>query len=246
VIVCAVITYYVCWAEANYNFGVDFEFSSIVASVVVASFMSLVNLGFNSFAVLLTSFEKHRTWSGFRSHNTFKYYMFKLLLAVAMYICRFLILRNSCVFGAVGDQFLSLIIVDLTLGNVLDMMSVHVRWKYGEMKANKSQKSNEEEKPEFDVAEQYLQLLYRQFVIFLGMPIFPWLPLLGLICHVVDYKVSKYILVKYCQQKYYLHGSMKKFLTFYLFFTALIAVASYPFGAAWLFSSYSLDHCAMV
>jgi len=147
--------------------------------------------------------------------------------------------------GNIGDQFLLLLLVDLTLGNFLDVFQLLVLWKYGKMKGAKGTRSNESEKPEFDVAEQYLQLLYRQFVIFLGMPIFPWLPLLGVLCHLVDYKVSKYILLKYCQQNYYLRGSMKKFLAFYLFFTALLAVGCFPFGAAWMLSGYTLKECVM-
>jgi len=165
---------------------------------------------------------------------------------VAVYINRYLISpKGDCVIASIGDQFLLLLISDFTVGNILDMLASYVMYKIAMIRGPKGKGSNESVKPDFDVAEEYLRLLYRQFVVCLGMPIFPWLPLLGIICHIVDYKVSKYILLNYCQQTYHLRGSMKKFLTFYLFCTAILAGASFPFGAAWILTNYTFSRCAI-
>jgi len=238
-LVSVVITFYA--VQAQY----ESDFNSLLTSGIVAALVSLLNLTYNFFAVYMTKFERHMSWSSFRAHSTFKYFAFKIALTIVMYVWRYVIAKKAddCDVGSIGDQFLLLLVVDVFLVNFLDIAQHFLLWKYGKMKGKTSTRSNEAEKPEFDVPDQYLQVLYRQFVIFLGMPIFPWLPLIGAFCHFVDYVVSKFILIKYCQQTYYLRGSMKKFLTFYLFTIAFLAIASYPFGAVWMLTGITQKEC---
>lgn len=45
---------------------------------------------------------------------------------------------------------------------------------------------DEAAKPEFDVATEYLELFYRQFVIYIGMMVFPGVTVLGLFANIIE------------------------------------------------------------
>jgi len=222
-----IITYIVCREQ------LQLQLNSLITSAIVSVVLELFNMLWNKVGMILTKFEKHRTWTSFRVHSTMKYYLFKMLNTIAMYISRYILLAEQ----HDGCNIASIIL------NILALVLTAVMRAIGRRKGRKSAASNEEAKPEFDVAEEYLQLLYRQFVVYLGMPIFPFLPLLGFLSHLVDYKTDKYRLLRMCQQTYHLRGSMRKFLTFYLFVTAGIAAISFPYGAAWILSSYNFSKC---
>jgi hypothetical protein len=69
--------------------------------------------------------------------------------------------------------------------------------------------SNDSVRPEFDLAEEYLELIYRQFIIYLAFAIVPLVPVLGLLANIVEYRVDKYRLLRICQQPRGLQGSMR-------------------------------------
>jgi hypothetical protein len=46
--------------------------------------------------------------------------------------------------------------------------------------------------PEFDIAKEYMELFYKQFIICLGMTVFPLITLLGMLSYILEYMLDRY------------------------------------------------------
>ncbi len=71
------------------------------------------------------------------------------------------------------------------------MWEIFIGWfraKMNQRKGMMGQGSNDSVRPEFDLAEEYLEVMYRQFILYLAFAIIPLAPVLGLICNVVAYR----------------------------------------------------------
>lgn len=236
----------------------NLDSTSILLSAIIAVFITMVNMVWKRVCVFLTRMEKHETWTKFRQHNTLKFFLFKMLNVLSMYASRVLVPRlchsipgiteyctnsSTCKTSSVGVQLLFLLVFDLTVQNLWEISFGLFRAKVNERRGMMGKGSNDSVRPEFDVAEEYLEVMYRQFIIYLAFPIFPLVAALGLVCNVVEYRVDKYRLLRICQHPRGLQGSMRNFLTFFLFCTAAVALASPPYGASWVMSGQSQSIC---
>lgn len=231
--------------------------SSVLVSAIIAVFMTMVNMVWKKVCVWLTHMEGHATWTKFRQHNTLKFFLFKMLNVLTMYASRILVPRicphipsvksfcnnSSCLISTVGVQLLFLLVFDLTVNNAWEIFSGWLKAKISARRGMLGKGSNDSVRPEFDLAEEYLLLIYRQFIIYLAFGIMPLVPVLGLIANLLEYRVDKYRLLRICQHPRGLQGSMRNFLTFFLFATAVVALASPPYGMAWVLSGQSEHMC---
>jgi len=231
--------------------------SSVLVSAIIAVFMTAVNMVWERVCVMLTKLEGHATWTKFRQHNTLKFFLFKMLNVLTMYASRILVPRicphipsvrefcnnAACLTSTVGVQLLFLLVFDLTAKNAWEIFSGWAKTRITKRKGMTGKGSNDSVRPEFDLAEEYLELIYRQFIIYLAFAIIPLVPILGLLANVVEYRVDKYRLLRICQQPRGLQGSMRNFLTFFLFATAAVALASPPYGMAFVLSGRSQSMC---
>jgi len=94
----------------------------------------------------------------------------------------------------------------------------------------------------FDVSFEYLHLLYRQFIVFLGMSIFPLVSVLGLVAFLVEYRCDKLRFLKLSKNPHRMNGSMKFWLVVFLFINAVLAAASFPNGTIWILSGFYYDN----
>jgi len=107
--------------------------------------------------------------------------------------------------------------------------------------------------PEFEVAEQYLNLIYRQFIMYISFPFFPLIGLVSLICNLVEYVqilhscnmgfylscrfsyiLDKVILLRICKTPPQLRGSMKHYLIFFLFVSGILSLVLFPYGVGFI------------
>jgi len=204
-------------------------------------FMTMVNMAWKRVCVWLTRIERHVTWTKFRQHNTLKFFLFKMLNVLAMYASRVLVPKicpeipnikkfcnnSSCLTSSVGVQLLFLLVFDLTVQNMWEISFGWFRAKVNERRGMMGKGSNDSVRPEFDVAEEYLEVMYRQFIVYLAFAIVPLAPVLGLVCNIVEYRVDKYRLLRICQHPRGLQGSMRNFLTFFLSYSAKVCKVNF-------------------
>lgn len=149
----------------------------------------------------------------------------------------------QCEIGNLGNQFLTLLLADLILNNFIRLAYPFFGWKVAACcSGKKTSRESDDCRIEFDIAVNYLDLLYRQFVIYLGTPFVPFLPLLGIFINLIQIPVDKWRLLKWCETPPHLSGSMKHFLVFFLLISALVSIAVFPYGTGWVLSGYTLKN----
>lgn len=148
----------------------------------------------------------------------------------------------QCELGNLGNQFITLLLTDLVLSNFIRLAWPFFGWKlWGCCTGKKISRESDNGRIEFDIAINYLDLLYRQFIVYLGTPFVPWLPILGMFVNGIQIPIDKWRLLKFCKTPPFLSGSMKHFLVFFLFISALVSIAVFPYGTGWVLSSYTLS-----
>lgn len=148
----------------------------------------------------------------------------------------------QCEIGNLGNQFITLLLTDLVLSNFIRLAWPFFGWKlWGCCTGKKTSRESDAGRIEFDIATNYLDLLYRQFIVYLGTPFVPWLPVLGMFVNGIQIPIDKWRLLKFCKTPPFLSGSMKHFLVFFLMISALVSIAVFPYGTAWVLSSYTLS-----
>jgi hypothetical protein len=207
-------------------------------SLVVTAIIAIINLIWSFICAILVGFEKHRTWSAHRKHHTIKLYLFKIINVTAMYAAlQWAFARpDSCPLQDVGVKFFLLIILDLFVMNVVEFVVPPLKtWATRNIRCLKTEGSDESELPEFDVAEEYLELLYRQFVLYIGMLTLPLITLVALVTNLVEYPLDKLRMLRICQRPKRLNSRLTGFIVIFMCCSALAGFLSYPFGGLWLY-----------
>ena len=97
-----------------------------------------------------------------------------------------------------------------------------------------SSASDEELRPEFDLSEQFLQVLYRQFILYIGILVFPLIGILGVVGNLVEYPLDRLQLLRLCKEPHYIIDTHGSFLLIFLLIVGIVAFLMYPNGAFWV------------
>lgn len=231
---------------------------SIVAQVIALS-ITVANIVWKSVGKKLTIFEKHSTWTEYREWDTGKVFVLKLCNLMILYIVKTVTAQSGihaqeCPLRALGFQFFWLLFYDLTLNNVVELAAPigtafvykKLGWSFkeGRFDNKKEGRGDNASKPPFDLAEEYVEVLYRQVMVFLGMLVFPLLALISAFSFILEHWLDKARLVYVCQKPTTREEPLRGKLVLYLYIlTVLAAVASFPNGAIWVLSGYNMEHC---
>jgi len=187
--------------------------------------------------------EKHSTWSTLRKHEGMKLISFKLLNVLAFYLGAFLASKtkevlnnaNRCYMEDTGLKFLTLILTDMFVFNFIEICVPLIKSKVtNSIRSLRNTGGDDDAKPEFDVAQEYLELFYRQFVIYIGTLVFPLMSVCGLISNVIEFPLDKYRMMRICKKPQRLDLSMKSLLLFWMVSIAVIALVGFPQGPIWV------------
>jgi len=216
--------------------------NSIFWSLVITASISLLNFVVGKiFTQWLTTFEQHYTWTAFKTNHLTKYFLFRILNVAIVFLIRWLVQNEAeiiksipllgdfandrinklelCPLSRDAEQFLYILVVDYTVIRLATLFGnwFKYRW-YTCCHPDTDILRSDKGRPEFDIAEEYLELLYRQFIIYLAIPIFPIVSLVALILGLVEYPIDKLVLLTISKTPPLLSGSMKSYVVFYMFF----------------------------
>eukprot|EP01125_Pyxidicula_operculata_P001201 TRINITY_DN11139_c0_g1_i1.p1 TRINITY_DN11139_c0_g1~~TRINITY_DN11139_c0_g1_i1.p1 ORF type:complete len:559 (+),score=66.55 TRINITY_DN11139_c0_g1_i1:39-1715(+) len=243
---------------------------SLIVTVGLSFFLLVSNWIWWKACDLLTKLEGHYTWTSYRKYLTTKFFIWKVLNLSTIFLSRFVvriytkeIIDNIPIWGAFAsenksynshtcslyadqEQFLILIALDLTVERFINFVYPWLYYKVWSF-CNRSKHPgpySDRGRPDFDVADEYLNILYRQFLIYLGLTIFPWIAFIGMIGNLTEYPIDKWILLNVSRTPPLLRGSMRSFLVFFMFITALLGLAMFPQGIGWVLAGFSYrDSC---
>lgn len=131
---------------------------------------------------------------------------------------------TKCMLSQYGYKYLIFVCTDLTVSNILEIGIPYIKMKYEQ---RKQQNANLDLRPEFQVEEEYLELIYRQYIIYNAMIYFPMATLFNLIISLVEVFVDKFRLLNICklpQEKHNIANSTTKWYQLMLT-SALVCIA---------------------
>jgi len=236
---------------------------SYVSAFTLAIFVWVINWFWRRIAAWMSKHEKHKTHSSKRFHYGLKAMLFRVCSIVVLWITRFFVWEaygdkiqtapylsditdngghgHACGLESTGNLFVIMVIAEIVISIFVEFFQVlihYLRKRFGILK-KKYEGHHARCWPEFDVTEQYIEVLYRQFLIYVGFTIVPILPLIGLIGNEIKYFFDKFHLTKMSKRPHNrLEGSNRGVIVFFLLLLSFFALAMFPIGQVWVLSGF--------
>jgi hypothetical protein len=214
-------------------------------TLVVALGFAICHMSWGHVSYQVTRSENNPTWFLFRMSQALKLIGFKILLSTIMYVMLVFVIAaednsvKSCNLQFAGVNFFLVLVIDVILTFSLQTLWPLLALRFGLRR------------PEFNIAEDLLQILFRQFIVYIGFFAFPLIGLLGFLANLAEYFVDRYRLAQICQDPHYLPEKPGGFLLIFTLVVAGAAFITYPNGALWMLFlpqllPSSLQNCTVV
>jgi hypothetical protein len=212
---------------------------SFFISLVVAVIAVIIDFAYNFAATMLTEFEKHDFNSSALRWLTVKLMFFKVANIMAVYGARSYSTNDGrCVYSVIGSQVLSLWLVEIIAvlpGTVVGTMVWSNNFQaYAKMTGNIC--SDESAKPPFQLAREYLKVIYYGFLSYAGMVVFPLSLLLGFVAIGMQYWSAKFRITKICGNPLTVDHSQRFVVLIGLLLAAFAGLVTPNAGASFVLS----------
>ncbi len=212
------------------------------AAAVIAIFVAAMGLAWEKICDKLTQLEYLAYWSLYWKSSCVKVLLFKILNIVTVFLVKRIEFQGDsgeegqCQLRDLGNQFLFLM-----LFNTLASVGITVLVKY----APEEEERTEFGFKEFIVSTEYVELVYRQFIIGLGFNVVPMISLFGLCANTMEYWLDKYRMLRICNKPQATSSTFSGVLAFYSFLSAIFVMFSFPNGSIFILAgSFGLkDDC---
>ena len=208
----------------NFQLSGNYNIYNFGAQIIVSLCFVLIDLLWRLCCTLLTSLEAHKYSTSFRKSNCFKSFFSRIIMFNI-----FNIVHQS------NSQTINLLLLNTLLAPFIDLLSIYLYNKicFCICCTSTSRNSDSEFQLLFNLADEYTQLLFRQYLINQTCLYIPIAPFIGLLGCIIEYWTDKYKLLKLCKHPER-NNSQFVFLTALFMFVNLLALPfSYPYG--WVF-----------
>jgi hypothetical protein len=222
------------------------ETSDELTAVGLGSILMVVRILWSLACWVLTLFEGHVFENDFTRWYCLKLFVFDLLASGLIDIVDRITsgrLNNQCELMTLGQKRLILMVIDMTLTNVGDLFYPVLYNFVMRRFAERSSEGDNDFRYSFDLAEQYTEVIFRQFTILLGTSLIPILPLLGAINSFVTYWLDRYKLLRLSAVPIKSRSAYSKMLTIFMTINLVVSWLFFPTGLLWLWqgSTYFPD-----
>ncbi|CUG93418.1 transmembrane protein, putative [Bodo saltans] len=231
-----VVASYFVTQNAVTNIGISFAISFIVA---------ILNTAFMFIAERLTEFECWTSFERWKRYHTLKLLFFRLANVITVFAAKSYSSSENlkCAYDIIGQQLVTLLVTDIFAVN-LQIVVVAMLWNKNAnfiATLTKSIFGDQDNLPKFDIAVEYLQIVYRQYLVIMTMVVMPFSIFLSIVGFAIDYGTKKFILTKLCGVPRKVETSQKSLLTFVLFVIALFGLLTPYAGSMFMLSGLTRD-----
>eukprot|EP01138_Halocafeteria_seosinensis_P001718 gb/GECG01001761.1/.p1 GENE.gb/GECG01001761.1/~~gb/GECG01001761.1/.p1 ORF type:complete len:518 (+),score=66.24 gb/GECG01001761.1/:1-1554(+) len=243
----------------TYGIHIAFDDESEIAALVLGALVSSMKTLWKFLSKFMTRLEAHQRRRTYIEWDTAKVFFMRIANVLGVYLTKFLTEGSvtdsdetcaeagrtadcECPLASMGQQFFWILIFELSVGNLVQVVWPWVYLKYKQRGALHSGYGDEHLKSEFDLTEEFTEVLYRQFIIYLGTTVFPLIPVMGVVSYIVEYWIDKYRLIYLCRKQLNKPSPVRARLLFGLhIFVAVAALFSFPNGTVWLFAGFDIQ-----
>jgi len=231
---------------------------SATVALALSGMLSILNMVWKKISKSLTRYETHRTKREYTEWDTSKVFILKIGSVLSLYITKSLVgvdrtdssnctpldVDCGCPLEDQGQQFFFLILTEIVIGNIVELGIPIMRVWLRSRKSLTSGGGDEDLKDNFDLADEFTELFYRQFIIILGMVVFPLMAPLGAVSLALEYALDKYRLLHFCKKPLVKPDPVRSRLILGCqLAVAVIVLLSYPNGVVFVFSGLNLGDC---
>lgn len=200
--------------------------------------------------IYLTYVECHEYWTWFRKSDFIKSFAFRVcafMIFMWMEDLAFDSVAASCYRPVEQDciscqteyraqQIVTLIVVDVTLNAAWRALQVvlYSRLSYLLGCVHLSRRPDFEFRQPFDLPYQYVQLIFRQFLISMVMPLTPIAPLFGVLGAMLQWWLDRLKLLRWSRTPERSHTAFLRLIYLFQFVNVAAMFVGYPSGILWL------------
>lgn len=233
-----------------------------MAALIISLVIPSLNIVWKLASKKLTDLEAHRTLRVATEWDTAKVFLIKVANLLTLYGVKAVVAEEagtaaieascpltgspvdcSCPLSAIGYQFFWLLISDLSVGFVMELGIPAITLCGKRCWSAHKGRTEAELRPDFELSEEFVQLLYRQLIIYLGSSTLPFAPILGLAATVLSLWLDKFRLVRICRKPEIKQKPLRPVVLMACHVVvAIAALASYPNGLAFLFAGFNIQN----
>ena len=199
------------------------------------------NAVFGNIVVYLNDWDKHPTWSQFRRHRIAKTLMFRIINVMFLFVFKYYSDKPfyTCITQRLAFQIFTFIIMELTINNFLEIFLPAILQCLPFCGAACGGVG----KPEFELADEYFEIVYRQFIMYFGIQVFPMITVVTLGANILEFLVDRYRLIKVCAKPKGVMPSAAKSAVKQLICAAVCGLIAFPCGPIWFTGQYLCWPC---
>ena len=215
---------------------------SVAGSFAVAFIAAALNLTYQVFARQLTEVEKHQDQGAADKSLTLKTILFKLANVIAVYGSKNYP-ANQCVYDVVGEQFLTLLFVEIIFVTPMTLLSSGLLTYFHQAYARvlSSINGDRAHQAQFEMAIEYLSNLYKFYLACMALVVFPMSTVMSIVAFFVEFWGSRYRLVKICGRPQRSTSTMRGTVTAVMMLIFLAVLFTPYAGAIWILAKWAVQ-----
>jgi hypothetical protein len=213
----------------------------LVLAVIPSTIVVIGNAVFGNFVYCLNDRDKHPTWSQFRRHRIAKTLVFRIINVMFLFVFKYYSDKPfyTCITQRLAFQIFTFIIMELTINNFLEIFLPAILKCLPFCGAACGGVG----KPEFELADEYFEIVYRQFIMYFGIQVFPMITVVTLGANILEFLVDRYRLIKVCAKPKGVMPSASKSVVKQLLCAAVCGLIAFPCGPIWFTGQFLCWPC---
>ena len=211
------------------------EIWEMLLKLLVASIISISNALFYNFVGCITEIEKHSTWSAYRWHRLLKLYVFRFTNVYLMFFWTYYaeLPWYTCMVTRMALQSLIFVISDFLVTTIINLLIPFFYQGFCNVwTCRPLLHTGEDTMHQIELSDEIMRVVFRQFVMYAAVPVFPFVTVLTLLCNVAELPVNKFRMTRLSLPPQGLVGGRRQ-LCVGLMLASLLSFFVFPLGAFW-------------
>uniref|UniRef100_A0A6T7R5R4 Anoctamin transmembrane domain-containing protein n=1 Tax=Hanusia phi TaxID=3032 RepID=A0A6T7R5R4_9CRYP len=228
------------------NFPTSFSGTSqLLLALLAISTSSIANFVFGLVAGLLTDLELHVTWTGYRNHRLAKLVVYRICNTMALLFFTYYaeVPWYTCMITRIALQTILFVVMDLVVTLMLQMISPFVyQWWLNLINCRPCCEDKQDTREPFELTEEYFKLVFRQYLLYVALPLCPLFSAATLVCNVIELPLNKFRLLRLTRRPQGMVGG-RRLICIALFGAFVAAVITFPSGPVFFFPPWGPFLC---
>lgn len=217
--------------------------------VAVGSVLVVVRLLWRKICHLCTYLEGHLYETDYRKWYLVKLYVFNILAYASINVISRIqdsAIQEQCALQTTAESLLVFTCLDFFVIGVVKLTYPLICKTILKPISETGRQPNNFYRVKFDLAEEYVEILYRQLLIMKGSHIVPIFPLIGLTMTMLEFWLDRYKLFRLVRNPIKSQSSYSEVRSVLMVANVFVSIVDFPTGIVWIAQGFQyLSECAL-